>query len=128
MEDKIIGPLTLIQFLYLLVGGIIDYLLMMTIGRSIIFWIIAVPIAAVALALAFLKIQDQPLAHFVKAGIVYLRRPKIRIWRRKGYIAPIIKEAPGKKKETPPPAPKRRIEKSELEKLAQALDTQKITN
>jgi len=126
MEDKIIGPLTLIQFLYLLVGGIIDYLLFISFGANFIFWIIGLPVAIFALALAFLKIQDQPLAHFVRAGLVYLRRPKTRLWKREGLVNPIVKEKPGKAKKAPPPAPKRRIEKSELEQLAQTLDTQRV--
>lgn len=126
MEDKIIGPLTLIQFLYLLVGGIVDYLLFLALGSSVIFWIIGLPIAIFALSLAFLKIQDQPLSHFVKAGLVYLSRPKIRLWSRKGFVQPIVKEKPNKVKIAPPPPPKRRPEKSELEKLAQLLDTQKV--
>lgn len=127
MEDKIIGPLTLIQFLYLLVGGIIDYLLFISFGSSLIFWIIGLPVAVFALALAFLKIQDQPLAHFVKAGLVYLSRPKTRLWQREGLIISIVKEKPGKVKIAPPPAPKRHIEKSELEKLAQMLDTRRVS-
>lgn len=123
MEDKIIGPLTLIQFLYLLVGGIIDYLLFLTFGPNFFFWILGLPIALFALALTFLKIQDQPLSYFVKAGLSYLSRPKIRLWQREGLHPSIIKVI-HKKATTAKPAPKRKIEKSELEKLAYALDTQ----
>lgn len=123
MEDKIVGPLTLIQFLYLLIGGVIDYLLFLSFKGGFIFWILALPIAIVALALAFLKIQDQPLSYFAKAGFVYLSRPKIRLWQRQGFNPSVIKITP-KKVEKVIAAPKRRIEKSELEKLAYTLDTQ----
>ncbi len=122
LEDKIVGPLTLIQFLYLLAGGLIDYLLLIFIGMKVIFWILAVPIGLFALALAFLKIQDQPLSSFVKAGLVYFSRPRMRYWQRKGFIAEAIFAKP--KKVAPKIVlPKRKIEKSELEKLAQMLDT-----
>lgn len=122
LEDKIIGPLTLIQFLYILAGGVVDYLLLSILKASILFWILAIPIALVALALAFLKIQDQPLSHFIKAGFIYLGRPKVRLWQRQGMMTLVIHGGP-KKKEEPLPPPKRKIEKSELEKLAYTLDT-----
>lgn len=122
LEDKIIGPLTLIQFLYLLAGGLIDYLLLMFIGMRFIFWVLAIPIGLFALALTFLKIQDQPLAHFVKAGLIYLTRPRIRHWQREGFAETVVHAKPKKIQEVVL-APKKKIEKSELEKLAQMLDT-----
>lgn len=126
LEDKIVGPLTLIQFLYVLGGGVIVYLLYLSMGMKLLFWALSLPVAIIALALAFLKIQDQPLSHFIKAGLVYLSKPKKRIWQRQGLVKPIVFAAP-KKKTAPPPLPKRRIEKSELEKLAQMLDTQRVS-
>ena len=125
LEDKIVGPLTLIQFLYVLAGGLINYLLLIFIGMKIIFWILAIPIGLFALALAFLKIQDQPLSSFVKAGLIYFSRPRMRYWQRKGYLLEVILAKP--KKVAPKVIlPKRKIEKSELEKLSQMLDTQRV--
>ncbi len=123
IEDKIVGPLTLLQFLYLIGGGIICYLLFMWSGGNYIFWLLGLPIALVALALAFLKVQDQPLSYFIKAGFFYLSRPKIRLWKRYGISPRVILATPAKKSKSAP-APKRKIEKSELEKLAYTLDTQ----
>lgn len=122
LEDKIVGPLTLIQFLYLLSGGVICYLLFLTLKGSAVFWVLGIPIALFALALAFLKIQDQPLSYFVKAGLIYLSRPKIRLWQRQG-LAPQVILAPVKKAAPKVIIPKKKIEKSELEKLAYSLDT-----
>lgn len=123
MEDKIIGPLTLIQFLYLLAGGVIVYLLFLSFKSSFIFWLLGLPLALVSLALAFLKIQDQPLSYFIKAGLIYLSRPKIRLWQRQGMTIHLV-QAPVKKVVFVKPVVKRKIEKSELEKLAYTLDTQ----
>ena len=122
LEDKIVGPLTLIQFLYVLGGGVLDYLMYLSFGSVFIFWVVAIPATAIALALAFLKIQDQPLSHFIKAGLTYLSRPKVRVWRRHGTDFSSIRQAPPKKN-VMPIIPKKKIEKSELEKLAQVLDT-----
>lgn len=126
LEDKIVGPLTLIQFLFVLGGGLVDYLLYLTIHGGLIFWILAVPIAIIALAFAFVKIQDQPLTHFIKAGLVYLSKPKKRVWQRHGLVKPVVYAAP-KKVQTQTAPTKRRVEKSELEQLAQRLDTRHVT-
>jgi len=126
LEDKIVGPLTLIQFLYLLGGGIIDYLLLVTFGTNWVFWLLGLPVAIVALALAFLKIQDQSLMHFVAAGLVYWRNPKIRFWVRQGQNITVIHEKEVVKKAAPLP-PRKHIEKSQLEQLAQVLDTQQMS-
>jgi hypothetical protein len=125
LEDKIVGPLTLIQFVYVLGGGVIIYLLYLSLHMRFLFWILAAPIGLIALALAFLKIQDQPLSHFLKAGLVYLSRPKKRLWQRTGLVKPVV-FAVAKKEKAAPALSKRRIEKSELEKLAQTLDTRGI--
>jgi hypothetical protein len=122
LEDKIIGPLTLIQFLYILGAGVIDYLLFMVVKGGLLFWVIGIPIALFAIALAFLKIQDQPLMHFVKAGFIYLQNPKKRIWQRRGLMPTIVYAPPKVEKKSLVPE-KRKIQKSELEKLAQMLDT-----
>lgn len=122
LEDKIVGPLTLIQFLYVISGGVIIYLLYMVFDAHFLFWVLAVPVAAICLALAFLKIQDQPLSHFIKAGLAYLSRPKIRIWQREGFSAPALK-APPEKRSDLAISPKKKVEKSQLDQLAQMLDT-----
>lgn len=122
MEDKIVGPLTLIQFLYLIIGGIIAYLIFLATKGSYIFWLTGMPIGLFALAMAFLKIQDQPISYFVKAGLIYLSKPKVRIWQRHGLVLPVVQNVP-KKVKTAPIQPKKKVEKSELEKLAYMLDT-----
>lgn len=122
LQDKVIGPMTMIQFLYVLGGGVIDYLLFMTIGPGIVFYILAIPIALLALALAFLKIQEQPLSHFITAGLVFYNRPKKRTWLRGGTSIATVRELPQTKKKVVVPI-KRAVSKSELEKLAYMLDT-----
>lgn len=124
LEDKIVGPLTLIQFIYVLSGGLVDYILFQAIGGSHIgiFLVLAIPIILVALALAFLKIQDQPLLHFIQAGIIYLQRPKIRFWKREGYVQPVI-FSPEKTNVQAQPVAAKKIERTDLERLAYVLDT-----
>lgn len=123
LEDKIVGPLTLIQFIYIISGGLIDYILFQSIGQFLaIYLIIALPIALLALALAFLKIQDQPLSHFIQAGLLYLRQPKLRFWQRTGIFHPVIIESKKPVQKEARPVMKK-IDQSNLERLAYVLDT-----
>lgn len=128
LEDKIVGPLTLIQFVYVLVGGLICYIIFQLMPSQI-GWVLLfdIPIALIFLALAFLKIQDQPLSHFLVAGLQYFNRPKTRFWIRQGQNSVIIYQAPVQVEQKDKAIPKKKIEKSDLEKLANVLDTQPLT-
>ncbi|HSX41784.1 MAG TPA: PrgI family protein [Candidatus Saccharimonadales bacterium] len=84
MEDKIIGPLTLTQFFYLLFGGLIIYILFNDLAplSSFLFWILALPIGLFSFAMAFVKVQDRPFPSFMMAGIKFLTQPRARVWQR----------------------------------------------
>jgi hypothetical protein len=125
LEDKIVGPMTLTQFLYVLGGGLVDYLLFQTLARDYfaLFLLFGIPIALLALGLAFFKVQEQPLTHFISCAIIYFTRPKLRIWQRIDIFKPILTAPPKKEKKEEEPKEKRHLEKSELEQLAYNLDT-----
>lgn len=127
LADRIVGPLTLVQFLYVLTGGMIIYFLFSTIApvNPSLFFILAFPITVFTLALAFLKIQDQPFPKFVVAFFVFLSRPKVRIWHKEG-LDPALIVTP-KKQQAEPKAQPKSIKKSELEKLIQVLDNGSAT-
>ncbi len=126
MADRIVGPLTLVQFLYVLVGGIVIYFLFSTIGpvQPTLFLGLSVPIGLFFLALAFLKVQDQPFPKFVSAFFIYLFRPKARIWYKEGFDPQLIITSmqPDKKKAVE----HKTIKKSQLDRLVQVLDTGEI--
>lgn len=123
LEDKIIGPLTLVQFMYLMAGGMIFYIAMNISTATLI--LIGLPVAVLALALAFLKIQDQPFSRFLLAMIMYVVRPKERFWQkdlaREQFSSEVSTFKKEEKKEEKFEA--RKVEKSQLEELARALDT-----
>lgn len=122
LEDRVVGPLTLVQFLYLLSGGIVIYILFTVIApvNTILFLAFSVPIGLFSFALAFLKIQDQPFPRFVLAFLAYLFKPKAQTWAKEGLTPELIlASGPEKKASRIIPKP---IKKSELEKLAQTLD------
>jgi len=119
IEDKIIGPLTLKQFLFLAGAGLLIFLL-----YSILqFWLwimVSIVIAAIGMGFAFVKVNGQNLSRVVWNGLRYLLRPRLYVWQRgavKKSIAPQT-VAPPKEK----PKEKKRLSPEELSELAKKLN------
>lgn len=83
MQDRILGPLTLFQLLYLLIGFLVTYSLFRS-GSILGFIFIGIPVAVLTLALAFIKINDQPFHRFLLSMILFVFRPKLRLWHKGG--------------------------------------------
>lgn len=79
-EDKILGPLTFIQFIYVLIGGGL-ILLTFTLFDLALALLVAIPIGLFTIAFALIKIQDQPFSRFFVAFLIFLRQPKRRLWQ-----------------------------------------------
>jgi len=80
-EDKIIGPLTLRQFLYLAFGGGLSFLLFFFLNTAL--WILfAFIIATVSISFAFIKVNDRPLSTAFLAAIKYYWKPRMYLWQR----------------------------------------------
>lgn len=123
MADKIVGPLTLSQFLYLLGGGILSYFFYTFFDKPLA-WPLIIIVGSLSLALAFLKIQDQPFLKFLGSLILYLIKPRKRIWQRVEGLPEIKLEDKHLKLKKPEPEKKTREEvKSELEKLAHLIES-----
>ena len=80
-ETKIVGPFTLQQFLWI-AGGAAFVFLLYTLVSGILFFIFAIPIAIIFLALAFLKVEGVPLIVYASYGLSYLTNPKKYIFKK----------------------------------------------
>jgi len=81
IEDKIFGPFTFKEFVYLAGGAGICYILFKLLGLVLG----AIPILAVAglsLALTFYHPNGKPFINMVEAGIKYAMQSKLYIWKR----------------------------------------------
>ena len=83
VEDKIFGPLTVKQFVYLLGGGGFVVILYVLHLPSIIFWLLAAPIGGFFAALAFLKINGQPFIQVLNNAVNHFSRPRLYIWKKR---------------------------------------------
>jgi hypothetical protein len=95
VEDKIFGPLTFKQFIYLIGGAGLAFILYRFLPIYISVLVI-LPVAAFSVALAFYKINNKPFIFVLQASIKYFLGAKLYIWK---------KEQPkfSKKKEAPQP-------------------------
>ena len=118
IEDKIVGPLTGKQTLYLLLGGAILFVAQITCDMGL-FIVIAIPTIVFSLALAFYKPQGRTLAAYLKAAVLYIISPHIFIWKREISKQEIKRAIKKTKKELP----KKAITKNRLRELAWILDT-----
>lgn len=81
VEDKIFGPLTLKQFIYLAAGGAISFMFFHFFPIYVALFFI-VPTAGLALALAFYKVNNKPFIVIMEAALKYLVGNKLYIWKK----------------------------------------------
>lgn len=82
VEDKIFGPLTLKQFLYLAGGAGACVALFIYIPYKLIAVLFIIPIAAFSLALAFYKINNRPFIDVVQSYFYYSLGSKLYLWKK----------------------------------------------
>lgn len=82
VEDKIFGPLTFKQFVYLAGGAGAIFIVYILLPLWLGLWFI-LPIAVLALALAFYKVNNRSFIHVLESGFHYLLSAKLYLWQRK---------------------------------------------
>ena len=124
VEDKIFGPLTFKQFIYL-AGGAGLCLLFFTLLPIYLTVLFGLPVAIFALALAFYKVNGRPFIVSVEHAFGYFFGNKLYLWKQREATAtpqaPIVSATPNALI-----AP--RISESKLKDLAWSLNIKDRTN
>lgn len=82
IEDTIFGPFTFKQFVYLVGGGGLCFVLYKLMG--LLFGLIPILIVAgFALSLAFYRPNGKPFIHMIEAGFNYLLQDKLFVWKKR---------------------------------------------
>lgn len=81
VEDKIFGPLTFKQFVYLAGGGGLCVVLFILLPKFLAI-LLSLPVAALSASLAFYKVNDKPFIHFLEAAFHYSLTSKLYIWKK----------------------------------------------
>ena len=83
VEDKIFGPLTLKQFIYLAGGGGLCLLLFSLLPLYLTI-LLGIPIMAFSAGLAFFNINGRPLIHALEHAFGYFFGSKLYLWKQRG--------------------------------------------
>jgi hypothetical protein len=121
VEDKIIGPISVRQFVYLIIGTGLLFAAYRFADFSL-FLIEAIIIVSLTMAFAFLKVNGRPFHFFLVNFLQTLRRPKLRVWRQEEphYNLHVQKASPHA---AAPVAKKPPLNASRLTELALVVDT-----
>jgi len=123
LEDRIVGPLTAIQFGICVIGGGVAFLVFGNLSLpSIVREGGALLIAMTTVALALGKFNDQPMYRFVRHIFYFVFRPKVRVWHKGGHEVNLIK-ASSAPKHTEQAHTSKRVSKRDIAQLALLIDS-----
>jgi len=80
VEDKIVGPFTLKQFIYI-AGAIGICIVLYSFLPLFLAIMLMIPVAALGAALAFLKINNKPFINILESFFKYMIGNKLYIWK-----------------------------------------------
>lgn len=125
IEDKIFGPLTWRQFLYL-GGGVGMAVVMFFTFPFILFVLFGLPLAILAGALSFYPVNNRPFSFFLESIVTYLTGQKLYLWRQKNKIVhKTLTESPSILNSAKSPSPAKR-ERGGISSLARKLELQAL--
>lgn len=122
IESKIFGPLTLKQFIYLVGGAGILFLLYVSLPIFLTF-LLGLPVAVFSLTLAFYKVNNQSFIKVAENALKYSSSTRLFLWKKLPQRRS-AKEAEKKKPSASPQIYIPKITKSKLKDLAWSLDIQ----
>lgn len=121
MQDKIIGPLTMVQFVYAVIGFGFCYLIFMSMPAPLSY-VLALPIAIFVICLDFVKVNERPFLDFFLSMLAFLGAPKKRVWHQ-GDDSDMSIEIYHVKKSNEPTIQHKTISREEIERVAKRTDT-----
>lgn len=123
VEDKIIGPFTIKQFVYLVGGAGMCF-----VAFNYLYIYIAIPviaaIAGLSLALAFYKVNGKSFIFMLEAAFLYYTKDKIYIWKKEPKKIVAREEENSSNKQVFVP----RLSESKLKELSWSLDINENLN
>ena len=119
VEDKIFGPFTLKQFIYV-AGGIGLCAILVLYVRMPFGIILALPVAAFSAALAFYKVNNKNFVDVLESGFKFYMGGRLYLWKREPKTGAVSTESAASA--APERAQLQNISRSKLHDLAWSLD------
>lgn len=85
MEDRIAGPLTMVQFLICVAGGGIAFFILNLKSIAPANVVGAGLMALLTIIIAVGRFNDQPMYRFFKYIILFITTPRTRVWHKGGH-------------------------------------------
>ncbi|MFI5271171.1 MAG: PrgI family protein [Candidatus Saccharimonadales bacterium] len=123
-EDKILGPLTLRQFIFALITAFLGYIDFILIAKQIYFLLIFfIPLTLLGIFFAFPFGRDQPTEIWALAKLRFLFKPRKRLWDQSGIKELVTITAPKKIQKIYSDGLSQTEVKSRLKALADTIDS-----
>ena len=122
VEDKIAGPLTWRQLLWMIAMGAVLLVLFTTFGTTLAI-VFGIPVVLLFIALAFYKPNGFTLSSFIGQAVLFLFRPKVAVWERPAMPMVSVKlRSENKESKASPVQPEKRLTRDTLKELARIMD------
>lgn len=125
IEDKIFGPLTWKQFLYV-GGGFGMSIVLFMVAPFPIFLLFGVPIAILASALAFFPVNNRPFSAILEAAVNYYMGEREYYWRNNKEHVYRAKKTKAETEAAPPADPSAPVRTANISSLARRLELEAI--
>ena len=124
-EDKIIGPISIRQFAFLVIGAVAVGFLWAFKPNMAFFVIMTVPVVGASIAFAFVKINGRDFIDFIGSMFGYFLKTNIYLWKRElSNEPPVIKTTVQKSKVNKRnTGQEKEYSQSRVEEMAWVLDT-----
>ena len=123
VEDKIFGPFTLRQFIYLAGGGGLSFIIWTFAPFRIFAIVLILPVIALTLALTFYRINNRPFINVVESAFHYATNNRLYIWKKEPKKITRKKQAATETNDLYVP----KLSDSKLKDLAWSLDVHDTT-
>src|SRR5512135_3305555 len=91
-EDKLVGPFTIRQFVYVSVAAMFSFLLYFTV-QAWLWAVLSIFLVGGALSLAFIKIEGRSLPNVVLSAFGFYWKPQVYVWQPENPKLPKNKES-----------------------------------
>lgn len=119
-EDKLIGPLSLRQFIYVIVAVLWAGLMYLLLNKVIVVMVIAIlPVSGFFLLLGFGRRQEQSFDNYLAALVKFFVEPRIRVWDKDLSQNELVKKV----EKAPEIIPTKNVSRGSLSQLAMIMDT-----
>lgn len=123
VEDKIFGPITVRQFIILLVDGLVLFICY-KLADLVLFVILLAIFGGIGLILAFVKINGQPFHYFILNFLQTMQKSPLRVWQKQYTSAELKKMSQVEKVVMPTVIPHKNLPgASKLSEMALLVDT-----